>query len=115
MRHFLLIALALPLLACSTTPSGPSALVLPGKDKTETQFRADDAACRSFADRALATAIHPPHSLAEGQMQFDISYLQCMYGRDHTIPIPGEMLPAKASDAPFGPAPYPTMPFEDKP
>ena len=115
MRHLLLIVLSLPLLACSTTPSGPSALVLPGKGKSETQFRADDTACRKFADTQLATALHPPHSLDEGQMQFDISYLQCMYGRDHTIPIPGEWLPAKASDEPFGPAPYPEMPFEERP
>lgn len=35
--------------ACTTMPSGPSMLVLPGSTKTFDQFRMDDAECRQFA------------------------------------------------------------------
>lgn len=44
-------ALALPLLvaACTTIPSGPSVMVLPGTGKSFDQFRADEADCRHYA------------------------------------------------------------------
>jgi len=35
--------------ACTTLPSGPSMLALPGTGKTFDQFRADDASCRQYA------------------------------------------------------------------
>lgn len=35
--------------ACTTMPSGPSVMVLPGSGKSFDQFRADDMACRSYA------------------------------------------------------------------
>jgi hypothetical protein len=35
--------------ACTTVPSGPSVLVLPGGGKSFDQFRADDLVCRQFA------------------------------------------------------------------
>ncbi|MDH3314603.1 MAG: glycine zipper family protein [Gammaproteobacteria bacterium] len=35
--------------ACTTMPSGPSIMALPGSGKNFDQFRADDADCRSFA------------------------------------------------------------------
>lgn len=35
--------------ACTTIPSGPSAMVLPGTGKSFDQFRADDAVCRQYA------------------------------------------------------------------
>lgn len=35
--------------ACSTLPSGPSVMVLPGTGKTFDQFRADNFLCRQFA------------------------------------------------------------------
>jgi outer membrane lipoprotein SlyB len=35
--------------ACSTLPSGPSVLVLPGTGKSFDQFRGDEADCRQFA------------------------------------------------------------------
>jgi hypothetical protein len=44
-------ALAMTLLAaaCTTMPSGPSVMVLPGTNKSFDQFRADDMACRNYA------------------------------------------------------------------
>lgn len=44
----LLTALAL-LGACTTMPSGPSVLVLPGTGKSFDQFRVDDLDCRQYA------------------------------------------------------------------
>lgn len=43
--------LILPLLvaACTTMPSGPSVMALPGTSKSFDQFRADDVACRNYA------------------------------------------------------------------
>lgn len=35
--------------ACTTMPSGPSVMVLPGSGKSFDQFRADDMACRNYA------------------------------------------------------------------
>ena len=35
--------------ACTTMPTGPSAMALPGTGKTFDQFRADDADCRAYA------------------------------------------------------------------
>ena len=43
-----LVAL-LALGACTTIPTGPSVMVLPGTGKSFDQFRADDADCRQFA------------------------------------------------------------------
>ncbi|MDB5763166.1 MAG: hypothetical protein JWQ21_2161 [Herminiimonas sp.] len=42
--------------ACTTMPSGPSTLVLPGTGKSFDQFRADDFECRQFAQGQLGGA-----------------------------------------------------------
>lgn len=44
-----IFALALLVAGCTTMPTGPSVMVLPGSGKTFAQFRADDAECRSYA------------------------------------------------------------------
>jgi Glycine-zipper domain len=38
---------------CTTMPTGPSALVLPGTGKTFEQFRADDYVCRQYAQEQV--------------------------------------------------------------
>jgi len=43
------IAALLLLGACTTIPTGPSVMVMPGSGKSFDQFRADDAECRQFA------------------------------------------------------------------
>jgi hypothetical protein len=35
--------------ACTTVPTGPSTMALPGSNKTFDQFRADDFSCREYA------------------------------------------------------------------
>lgn len=37
--------------ACTTMPSGPSVLAMPGTGKSFDQFRADDAMCRQYAQQ----------------------------------------------------------------
>ena len=46
---FAAVAAVLALGACTTIPSGPSEMALPGTGKNFDQFRADDADCRQFA------------------------------------------------------------------
>lgn len=43
------LVLTLTVAACTTLPTGPSRLALPGTGKSFDQFRADDAACRHYA------------------------------------------------------------------
>lgn len=45
----LLPLLALGIAACTTIPTGPSRMALPGTGKSFDLFRADDAACRQYA------------------------------------------------------------------
>ena len=44
------------LAACTTMPSGPNVMVLPGGGKTFDQFRADDFGCRQYAQSQLGGA-----------------------------------------------------------
>jgi hypothetical protein len=56
MAPLALIALAGWLGACTTIPSGPGVLVLPGTGKTFEQFRFDDGDCRQFAQAQVGGA-----------------------------------------------------------
>jgi len=78
--------------ACSTIPSGPSVLVLPGTNKDTTVFNNDDLLCRQFAHQRVTTSTIEPDSKEEGQQNYDISYIQCMYGKGHRVPVPGEIM-----------------------
>lgn len=50
------IAAACLAAACTTMPTGPSVMVLPGTGKNFDQFRADDLVCRQFASDAIGGA-----------------------------------------------------------
>ncbi len=52
----------LMLAACTTVPSGPSMLVLPGSGKSFDQFRADDMDCRQYASSQIGVS---PQQAAE--------------------------------------------------
>jgi len=78
------------LAGCSTLPTGPDILVLPGTGKSNGQFRDDDGNCRQLAQQQLASS-PAPDSIEEGQQIYDISYMQCMYGKGHRVPIPREL------------------------
>jgi hypothetical protein len=47
------VAGLLMLAACTTVPSGPGVMVLPGTGKSFDQFRADDFECRQFASAQI--------------------------------------------------------------
>jgi len=56
----LIVTIMMLLGACTTVPSGPSVLVLPGTNKTFDQFRNEDVGCRQFAQGQLDG--HTPNS-----------------------------------------------------
>jgi hypothetical protein len=78
--------------ACSTMPSGPSVLVLPGGDKNFDQFHNDDLQCRKLSHTQVATSEQASDSRAEAQQSYDIVYIQCMYSKEHRVPVPGELM-----------------------
>ncbi|MEY2697663.1 MAG: hypothetical protein RL333_1801 [Pseudomonadota bacterium] len=103
LRKTSILILTISFLGCSSVPSGPSALALPGDKASESQFRKDEKACRAFAHDELLNCSHKPRSLEEAQLHFDINYLQCMYTKGHLIPISGEILTDKTGSAPISP------------
>lgn len=54
-RVLLSAALSLTLVACTTTPTGPSVMALPGSGKSFDQFRLDEMDCRNFAVTQVGT------------------------------------------------------------
>ena len=50
------LAALLLLGACTTIPTGPSVMVMPGSGKSFEQFRYDDAVCRQFAQSQIGGA-----------------------------------------------------------
>src|SRR5580704_1033167 len=51
--HFAAVAGALALAGCVTAPTAPAVMALPGSVKSFDQFRADDMACRDYAQYSL--------------------------------------------------------------
>lgn len=90
MLQMLIIIISVFLLsACSTTPSGPSVLVLPNADKNFDQFHAEDQQCRQFTRQQVAAVAEDTDSKDEAQKNYDIMYTQCMYSKGHQVPVPG--------------------------
>ncbi|HEY8160437.1 MAG TPA: hypothetical protein VIF10_17240 [Methylobacter sp.] len=87
----IIIISAFLLSACSTMPSGPSVLVLPGADKNFDQFHNEDQLCRQFTHQQVAAAQEDTDSKDEAQQNYDIVYIQCMYSKGHQVPVPGVM------------------------
>ena len=99
--------------ACTTMPTGPSVLVLPGTAKSLDQFRADDLECRQFAQAQLGRVI-PAQAASDGGVQsgpvgttsgagaeshasdlqrwYDYGYMQCMYAKGNKIPVPESVI-----------------------
>lgn len=84
--------------ACSTLPSGPSVLVLPGVGKSFDQFHSDDQSCRQLSHNQVANAPAEPDSKDDAQQDYDIVYIQCMYGKGHKVPVPGDLMYNARSD-----------------
>lgn len=56
----------LALSACTTVPTGPSVLVLPGTGKSFDQFRADDVECRQYAQYQMGGETAGSNSVDSG-------------------------------------------------
>jgi len=59
-----LAAALLVLQGCALTPAGPSVLVLPGAQKTQVQFRADQADCHQQAQAQVAPIVDAANNQA---------------------------------------------------
>lgn len=94
--------------ACSTMPSGPSVLVLPGAGKNFDQFHNDDLLCRQLTHTQVATSQQEADSKDEAQQNYDIVYIQCMYSKDHRVPVAGELMYDTQQE--WNPPPPPNMP-----
>ena len=99
--------------ACSSMPSGPSVLVLPGTGKDYNHFHNDDLMCRQLAHEQIVTSPEDPDSKEEGQQNYDINYIQCMYGKGHRVPVPGELMYDTRQE--WHTPPPPDMPAPPKP
>ena len=85
-KFFTLLGISL-LTACASTPSGPSLMALPGSDKSFDQFRNDDYQCRQLAHEQVTKAGTSDNLNKGNQQRYDSSYVQCMYARDHRVPV----------------------------
>lgn len=94
--------------ACSTIPSGPSILVLPGTGKAYSQFQNDDLMCRKLVSLQTARSLNESDFDEDGQPIYDIYYIQCMYSKGHRVPVPGDMKYGTVKD--WHPPPPPDMP-----
>lgn len=86
----ILLSLSL-IIGCSTIPDGPSVLVLPGTGKDIDHFRVDDGYCQQNALFQLSKNGKQPDSYQQGQQNYDVFYIQCMYSKGHKVPVPSEM------------------------
>ena len=135
------VACALLLGACTVMPTGPTALVMPGRGATMDKFRFDDNECRQYAyyqiggvttqdaanqaavgSAVVGTAVGALAGAAIGgsqgaavgagtglvfgsvagsnnawasgygtQRQYNNAYIQCMYMKGHSVPVPANM------------------------
>ena len=108
LKNLTILLSAIVFSACSTMPSGPSVLALPGTDKGFDQFHNDDTICRQLAHAQMATLQKQPDSKEEGQQNYDIIYIQCMYGKGHRVPVPGDLMYDTRQE--WHPPPPPNMP-----
>jgi len=84
--------------ACTTLPTAPSVMALPGAGKTVAQFRADDYGCRQFAGVQAGGQT----TAYDMQRDYDGAYMQCMYAKGHKVPV-GGALPSVNPPADYAP------------
>ena len=104
----LLLGLGL-LSACTVVPTGPSVLVLPAVGKSMDVFQAEEGECRAYARQQLGGAPEQGASTSLLQVQYDRTYVQCMYAKGNVVP--GIVVAPGGSVAPPPPGmPSPGMP-----
>jgi len=78
------------LTACTSMPTGPSMMALPGSNKSFDKFRIDDNQCRQIAQEQVKSTNPENFSKQNNQQRYDTSYVQCMYRRNHRVPVYGQ-------------------------
>jgi hypothetical protein len=73
-------------------PTGPSMMALPGSTKSFDKFRIDDNQCRQIAHEQVNGTNPKTFSKQDNQQRYDTSYVQCMYGKDHRVPVYGQFM-----------------------
>src|SRR5260370_19912975 len=104
----LMLSSVLTLGACSTVPTGPSVMVLPGSGKPLEQFQLDDAACRQWARQRIGTG----RDSWTIQRRYDIAYQQRMHSPCNIVP---SARPPASASAPPPPPPPPPPPASREP
>jgi hypothetical protein len=89
-QHLSALLLSLLITACASLPSGPSFMALPGSGKNFSQFRVDDNQCRLFAHEQVNSTSPEQFSEQVNQQRYDMSYVQCMYKKNHRVPVYGQ-------------------------
>jgi hypothetical protein len=84
--------------ACTVVPTGPSVLVLPAVGKPMDVFQAEEGECRSYARQQLGVTPEQAGSTRLLQVQYDRTYVQCMYAKGNVVP--GVVVAPGASIAP---------------
>lgn len=72
---------------CTTMPSGPNVMALPGIGLSFEQFQSDDVTCKHYASSQVGNDTTDEED--ELQFRYDMAYIQCMYGKGHSVPISG--------------------------
>lgn len=72
-------------------------MTLPGTGKNFEQFH-DDPTCRQLAHKQIITAPKEPDSTEEGQQNYDIAYIQCMYGKEYRVPVIWQLMYSTRQD-----------------
>jgi hypothetical protein len=102
------LVMVLGALATGCTVTSPSVMVLPGTGRSMDQFQRDEAACRQTA------TVSPAGSRVTSQRDYDVLYIQCMYGKGHRVPVPpgsfGTPASAPATSTPPPPSGTPPPP-----
>jgi hypothetical protein len=72
--------------ACTVVPTGPSVLVLPAVSKSMDVFQVEEGEYRSYARQQLGGAPEQAASTRLLQVQYDRTYVQCMYAKGNVVP-----------------------------
>lgn len=107
----------LVMVGCTSLPSGPNVMVLPGTGSSFEHFRNDDALCEQYASSQVS-GDEESDSGQELQERYDVAYVQCMYAKGQRVPVSGpfsdivqhnttELPSAHVPPPPSGPPPPP--------
>jgi hypothetical protein len=85
-----IIAAVFAVTGCTTLPTGPNVMALPGTGLSFDHFRNDDAVCELYAGTQVGGGTSSPSgSEYEIQQRYDVAYVQCMYAKGHRVPLSG--------------------------